>query len=187
LRKIFLLFFILLPVIAHAEIYKWTDSSGRIHFSDKAVAGSKNQHIHSLTGISNPAFNLQRNAMNVTYQNRNGSMIVQGHVNHIPMQFIVDTGASLVVIPPNIAKLAHISTTNSPPITLQTANGAAQSYMVHISNLQIDALHQHDVRATIQQVSPDPNLGLLGMSFLQHYTMSIDHEKQIISLEPRHK
>lgn len=185
LRKLLLLCCCLLPCIAQAEIYKWTDHSGRVHFSDKAVAGSQKQHIQSMTGISNPAFNLKRRAMQVKYQDKNGSMIVQGRVNNIPIKFIVDTGASLVVIPPIIAKKAHINTENAKIITLQTANGATKSHQVHISNLQVDQLHQRAVRAAIQQISSDPGLGLLGMSFLNAYKMSIDHEQHIITLEPR--
>jgi len=184
LRK-FIFLCCLLPLAAHAEIYKWTDSSGRTHFSDKPVGGAKEVRIQSMTGISNPAFNLERNAMRIKYQNKNGSMIVQGRVNNINMQFVVDTGASLVIIPPNIAKRAHISTVNAKTITLQTANGATQSYMVNISSLQVSQLHQKSVHAAIQQVSPDPNLGLLGMSFLNAYKMSIDHDQQVITLEPR--
>jgi len=171
--------------MAQAEIYKWTDKYGKTHFSDKPIAGSERQHIQSMTGISNPAFNLERNAMRIKYQDKNGSMIVQGRVNNINMQFVVDTGASLVIIPPNIAKRAHISTVNAKTITLQTANGATQSYMVNISSLQVSQLHQKSVHAAIQQVSPDPNLGLLGMSFLNAYKMSIDHDQQVITLEPR--
>jgi len=174
-----------MPCLAQAGIYKWTDHSGRVHFSDKAVAGSQKQHIQSMIGISNPAFNLKRSAMQVKYQDKNGSMIVQGRVNNIPIKFIVDTGASLVVIPPIIAKKAHISTENAKIITLKTANGATKSHQVYISNLQVDQLQQRAVRAAIQQISPDPNLGLLGMSFLNAYKMSIDHEQHIITLEPR--
>jgi len=177
----------LLPFVAHAEIYKWIDSSGRIHFSDKAIAGSQKQHIQRMNGIANPAFNLTRTAMQIPYHNSNGSMIVQGKVNGIAMDFIVDTGASLVIIPPSIAKKAHISTTNAKPISLQTANGTAQSYEVSIANLQINKLQQQHVRAAIQQVSSDPNLGLLGMSFLHAYTMRIDHLHHTISLEAQLK
>ena len=184
LRKLLILC-LLLPFMAQAEIYKWTDKYGKVHFSDKPVAGSQKQHLKNMTGISNPAFNLKRNAMRIKYQDKNGSMIVQGQVNNINMQFVVDTGASLVIIPPNVAKRAHISTKNAKTITLQTANGATQSYMVNISSLHINQLHQKGVRAAIQQVSPDPNLGLLGMSFLNAYKMSIDHNQQIITLEPR--
>ena len=171
------------PFLAQAEIYKWTDSHGRIHFSDKPVAGAQKQHLQDITGIANPAFNLQR--MRIPYQNQHGSMIVQGKVNRVPVQFVLDTGASLVVIPPAVVKKARINTRNAPAITMQTANGAARSFVVRIGQLQIGTFKQQNVPAAVQQISSDPNLGLLGMSFLGAYKMSIDHKQHMITLEPR--
>ena len=186
LRKLlFITCLLVLPFAAQAGIYKWTDQYGKIHFSDKPVAGSKKQHLRSMTGISNPSFNLKRNVMHVPYQDINGSMVVQGQINNVRMRFIVDTGATLVVIPPNMAKKAGINTQNSKTITIQTANGATQSYMVNIANMQVEKLRQQSIPAAIQQVSPNANMGLLGMSFLSAYKMSIDHDQHIITLESR--
>jgi len=186
LRKLlFITCLLVLPFAAQAGIYKWTDQYGKIHFSDKPVAGSKKQHLRSMTGISNPSFNLKRNVMHVPYQDINGSMVVQGQINNVRMRFIVDTGATLVVIPPNMAKKAGINTQNAKTITIQTANGATQSYMVNIANMQVEKLRQQSIPAAIQQVSPNANLGLLGMSFLSAYKMSIDHDQHIITLESR--
>ncbi len=186
LRKLlFITCLLVLPFAAQAGIYKWTDQYGKIHFSDKPVAGSKKQHLRSMTGISNPSFNLKRNVMHVPYQDINGSMVVQGQINNVRMRFIVDTGATLVVIPPNMAKKAGINTQNAKTITIQTANGATQSYMVNIANMQVEKLRQQSIPAAIQQVSPNANMGLLGMSFLSAYKMSIDHDQHIITLESR--
>lgn len=37
MRAIPVLLLLALPVLASAEIYKWTDSNGRVHFTDQAV------------------------------------------------------------------------------------------------------------------------------------------------------
>jgi hypothetical protein len=39
--KIWVLVISLLPLLASAEIYRWTDASGKIHYSDKAPPGVK--------------------------------------------------------------------------------------------------------------------------------------------------
>jgi len=169
--------------LAQAEVYSWKDKQGRTHFSDTPVNGSKKHTMQALSSIENPAFNLQRNTTQLPYQDHNGSMIVEGMVNQVRMQFVVDTGASLVVIPPAIAKKANINTQNSQSITLQTANGATQAPLIHISNLKIGQLQQTGVRSVVQTISNNPNLGLLGMSFLGAYKMSINHQQHIITLE----
>ncbi|MDX8398254.1 MAG: TIGR02281 family clan AA aspartic protease [Mariprofundaceae bacterium] len=183
--KVLLSCCLLFSLQAHAEVYQWKDDSGRTHFSDIAVQGSQKHDMPKLSSIKNPNFNLQRNNNQIHYTDRNGSMIVQAQVNKVDMEFIVDTGASLVVIPPEIAKQARISTKNAPIITAQTANGAVQTYMVSLAHLQVGQLKQQHVRAAIQKVSPNPRIGLLGMSFLKAYRMSIDHDKHIITLEAR--
>lgn len=37
--KTLVLITVLLPVLASAEIYRWTDETGKVHYSDKAPAG----------------------------------------------------------------------------------------------------------------------------------------------------
>lgn len=36
---------LMLPLAAHAEIYKWTDAQGRVHFGDKPKNGQKAQEV----------------------------------------------------------------------------------------------------------------------------------------------
>jgi len=173
----------MLPQLALAEVYKWTDAQGQMHFSNKPHQGAERHPMQALSSISNPFIDLEKMQREIKYTQHNGSMVVQGHVNGVAMQFVVDTGASFVVIPPAIAKQARISIQNSQLITLQTANGATQAPMVNLSTLQFEKLKQRNVQAVVQVISPDPTLGLLGMSFLGAYHMSIDHKRQIITLD----
>jgi len=175
----------MLPQLTLAEVYKWTDAQGQMHFSNKPHQGAERHPMQALSSISNPFIDLEKMQREIKYTQQNGSMIVQGHVNGVSMPFIVDTGASFVVIPPAIAKQAHISTRNSQLITLQTANGATQAPMVSLPTLQIEKLKRRNIQAVVQTISPNPSLGLLGMSFLGAYHMSIDHKRQIITLEPQ--
>ena len=43
---IILLFFALLMQPSHAQIYKWKDANGKVHFSDKKPANKKSENIH---------------------------------------------------------------------------------------------------------------------------------------------
>jgi len=112
-------------------------------------------------------------------------MIVKARINDVPMSLIVDTGATLVVLSPQMAKKAHIDVRHSKKIMLQTANGLTSAPWVHIKRMELDKLHQNRVEAAIQRVSSNPDIGLLGMSFLSAYHISIDHQRQIITLEAR--
>lgn len=181
--KFLLALMLLLPLTAAADVYQWTDSQGRTHFSDKPVPGSKVRQTSPVNTISIPAYNLSRNSMEMRFTEKNGTMFVKGEINGVPMSFVVDTGASLVTVPPAVARRAGIRTEGARIITLRTANGEVNAPMVSLPRIDVDGVSQNNVDATIHKISNDDYLGLLGMSFFSKYTMTIDHEDKVIRLE----
>ncbi|MDT8375926.1 MAG: retropepsin-like aspartic protease [Mariprofundaceae bacterium] len=113
-----------------------------------------------------------------------GSMIVHGKVNGIPMRFVVDTGASLVSIPSSIAERAGVSTSDSRRVKLHTANGITSAPLVKLDQVIADNIAIEGVMAVVQDLSV-PDLGLLGMSFFGQFRMTIDHQRNVITLETK--
>lgn len=172
--------------LAGAGVYSWTDASGRVHYSDvPATAGAKTHASGSVSSIGNPEFNLSSMKIQVPFIQTKGAMLVQGSVNGIAMQFVVDSGASLVVIPPAIAKQAGISTAGARTILLQTANGQVSAPVVRINEMKVNQLQRQSIDAAVQKVSEDGRIGLLGMSFLNAYKITVDHDNSMLILEAR--
>ena len=183
--KVFLcLLCLLTPWLTHAKLYKLVDENGSITFTDTPpFLDTKEHHLRSINAVSNPLFNMDKLSLVIPYIEENGGMIVTGSVNNIAMRFIVDTGATLVSIPPSVAKKAGLIQDSNETITAQTANGAVQVQKMTIPTLTIDKVKQTQVDATIQTVSEiDADLGLLGMSFLGRYKMTIDDKRKEIQL-----
>ena len=110
--------------------------------------------------------------------------MVQLTVNHVLMDFIIDTGATLMVLSPNMAKKAGIHVDeNTPHIVLQTANGLAQAPKVWLQQVSLGGWQQQHVQAAIQTISQQHDVGLLGMSFLKAYRMSLDHAHHVMILK----
>ena len=117
-----------------------------------------NQRIASSIGADGrPEVVLQRN--------RQGHYVANGFINGSPVTFLLDTGATGVALPLNIARLAGVP--RGPAITTQTANGPAQGFLTQLESVELGAIRQQEVRAV---VSPGlaMNEVLLGMSFLKH-------------------
>ncbi len=176
---------LLLTGTVQAEIYKWVDASGKVHFTDKPVHGSEQQNSGSISTISNPEFNLRKNSMQMKYTEQSGNMYVQGRVNGIAMQFMVDTGASYVSIPPDIAKQAQINTDGAQQVMLQTANGKIEAPLIRASNIEAGGVKQRNILSVIHRFSPDGKTGLLGMSFLSNFHITIDQGRKLILLEKK--
>ncbi|MBN4058143.1 retroviral-like aspartic protease family protein [Mariprofundus ferrooxydans] len=177
----------LIPLSVQAELYKVVNEYGEIIYTDIAPSmDAKEYKLNPIKAIRNPAFNLDKIESMIPYQDESGSMIVQGSVHGVAMRFIVDTGATYVAIPPAIAKQAGLYDLKSKTIKVQTSNGEIEVPRVRLTDMNIGKMSQSRVRATIQTIAADkPNLGLLGMSFLKNYKVTVHQDKKTIELAPK--
>ncbi|MDQ6989088.1 MAG: TIGR02281 family clan AA aspartic protease [Mariprofundaceae bacterium] len=176
---------LMLPLTVAAALYKVVGEDGKVVYTDMQPNPDAKEHrLGRINSVSNPAYNMDKVNMRLHYVDDAGAMIVQGTVNGISMSFVVDTGATLVVVPLKIAQQAGLMDGKTEMVTSQTANGTVRTPKVVIQQLNVDKVSMTDVAATIQTISPNqPELGLLGMSFFGKYKMTIDHDKQEILLE----
>jgi len=186
-KVLMMLPFFAMPMIGHAELYKIINEFGDIIYTDTAPSIDAKEHkLNAIYTIKNPAFNINKIDSMIPYKDKSGSMIVEGSVHGVPMRFIVDTGATYVTIPPAIAKRVGLYDLKFKTIEVQTANGKVEVPRVRLKNISIGKMNQSRVRATIQTISEDnPNLGLLGMSFLDEYKVTVHQNKKAIELAPK--
>ena len=95
---------------------------------------------------------------------RGGHYLLNGQINARPVTFLLDTGATAVSIP---AELAHdLQLKRGAPLQLSTANGTVTGWRTRLASLQLGDIRLHEVAAIIV-----PNMGdqqvLLGMSALK--------------------
>jgi aspartyl protease family protein len=111
-----------------------------------------------------------------------------GHTQLV--SFIVDTGATDVVLPASmIAKLGYRGS-ELDPISVQTANGVTEGQRGFLRSLELGGPDHSDVlqRVAVMFMSDDATGGyaLMGMSVLGRYNMTIeDAEDQIILVKRR--
>jgi aspartyl protease family protein len=102
----------------------------------------------------------------VTLQrNRYGHYVTSGLINGQPVTFLLDTGATGVAIPDDIAR--RLGLRRGRAYRTQTANGISTGYATSLDRVSVGDIELADVPAGIA-----PGLGteqvLLGMSFLKH-------------------
>lgn len=171
---------LLISTTCQAESYKLSDSNEYENIANRAVETGEPLLMMPLSIISGP----KKERLEISYTSRGGSMIVHGKVNGVPIRFVVDTGASLVSIPSSIAERAGVSTSDSRRVKLHTANGVISAPLVKLDQVIADNIAITEVMAVVQDLSV-PDLGLLGMSFFGQHKMTIDHQRNVITLEPK--
>ena len=169
------------PAALQAKLYRWVDEAGVVHFSDTPHAGAQEvrpQRVETVPARKAPF-------LEIPFVRRRDAMIVQGEVNGAPARFVVDTGASVLVIPPAVAEAAGISLRGVPRVRMETANGLVEVPTVRVQRLAIGPLVREGVEAVVQRISRDPTLGLLGMNILSDYRVEVDQARSVLRLHPR--
>lgn len=101
----------------------------------------------------------------VLKRNRYGHYVTSGHINGQQVIFMVDTGASNVSVPSNIA--TQLGLQRGPSGRAQTANGTVTVYQTVIPELRIGDIRLYDVVGSINPGMEGPDI-LLGMSVLKN-------------------
>lgn len=95
--------------------------------------------------------------------NNQGHFVASGQINGQSVDFMLDTGATDVSIPAEMAERLKLE--KGFGVTLSTANGRAQGYRTRIDRLQLGDIVLRDVRALVVP-GLDGKQVLLGMSAL---------------------
>ncbi len=140
---------------------------------------------HVLDDINNPnkelsiSINEHGEKEIVLERNRYGHYVASGKINGYPVEFLLDTGATVVAIPEHIARQLNLKKGRS--YQSQTANGTSLSYETTLSSLSLGDIVMTNVPASISSGMEFDEI-LLGMSFLKHLQLTQQGKTLKISL-----
>lgn len=170
------------PVWADGIVYKCKDSQGKMLYQSSPCARGDEALSNWAAQASVPeqqeAGEPKNNRTLVVRQQNNGHYFVDGVVNGKPLNFVVDTGASLVSLPRSFAYQANLSCKEQA--MMQTANGASSACTAVIARLKVGHFLFKDVSAMIV---PNLSQALLGMNVLQQFRIEQDNGE--MRLTPR--
>ena len=101
----------------------------------------------------------------------------------LPLKFMVDTGASTLVLPQSLAAPLGFATSQLRSVHVQTANGKTTGLSAMLQTVRVGEAETARVAVTFVD---DHLLGgkrLLGMSFLGRFRMTIDGSTGVLQLE----
>lgn len=118
----------------------------------------------------------------MVHRSRDGHFWLRLRINGVPLRFMIDTGASNVVLSPEDAKQAGFSqeTLNFNGVA-QTANGPVRYARATATSLKVGDLTLYDVPVTVNGATMDGSL--LGMSVLKRFS-SIEFRGDTLILRP---
>jgi clan AA aspartic protease (TIGR02281 family) len=191
---------------AHAEIYQWTDASGRLHFSQDLAQVPPAKREQAVQAASAPkardrlqryssggrgaaaaargAASLRsRGTMRIPFKRHGTLMKVDVLLNdRVEAPFFIDTGATGVSIPWSVAQQLGIQIgPNTPRIRVRTANGEISEPIVELRSVQLGPARVQGLKAA---VSGSMDIGLLGGAFFNNFVYQVDAAAGVITLKP---
>ena len=190
------------------EIYTWTDGGGRSHYTqdlqsvppehrgaarERANQAAPPSKVQGFSAVpASPAPSAAQRALRrgtggggrvhrIPVERAGTGMIVPVRINgRVVAPFMVDTGASYVLIPKAVAEEAGIEV-GSDARTMQftTANGVVEQAIITLDSVELLSAQASDVPASI---SPSMEIGLLGLSFLNRFTYQVDAAAGVLTL-----
>ncbi|MCW8885722.1 MAG: retroviral-like aspartic protease family protein [Motiliproteus sp.] len=113
--------------------------------------------------------------------NRYGHYLAPGKINQQPVRFLLDTGATSVVVPEELAQSLGLK--KGRKNWVNTANGSIEVYQTTIRQLQLGPIQLSNVRASI-----NPHMDgeiLLGMSALTNLELNQKNGQLLITQRKR--
>jgi len=198
----------LVAIPARAEIYQWTDESGRLHFSQsldkvppgkraeaKRAAEARKQSPHDPLQVygsssgeggapaARAASGRPGRTMRIPFERHGTLMRVEVLLNdRVRAPFYIDTGASGVSIPwAVVQKLGIQVTDDTPRIRVMTANGMVAEPVIQLASVKLGPARVTNLQAA---VSGSMDIGLLGGTFFNNYVYQVDAAAGVITLQP---
>ena len=194
--------------VGSAEIYKWKDAAGRLHFSqdlgqvppeyrsqakgdaieegksnviqryEAAPLAARSGRSSSGKGRSSASSKVYR----IRVQKTGSSMRVMVRLNdHVVAPFYIDTGASDVSLPEWVAKELGLDLEGARTNLYSTANGLVESALVTLESVDLGGARIENVPAHINK---SMSVGLLGLSYFNHFQYRFDPGSGIVTLRP---
>lgn len=106
----------------------------------------------------------------------NGMYLTSGSVNGYTVDFMVDTGASVIAINGETAKRLGVDYLSANQIGVRTASGVELAYSIELESVRLGDISLENVAAVVID-GPEPQRALLGMSFLNAFDMERKGER----------
>jgi clan AA aspartic protease (TIGR02281 family) len=180
------------PPAISGEMYRWVDEQGRVHLTDtppksKGALQEFKVYQPSVPGqapepsgppVAGPA------RVKMTPTKPGGTVVIDAILNRrVTVPMLLDTGADFTVLTKQVARDLRLSSLDHLPTqAFKTAGGSVRFPIATLQSLRVGTAEARDVEVAIDIDGHMP-MGLLGMTFLRHFKVTVDHQRGQVTFE----
>ena len=185
---------------AGADVYRWTDDVGTIHFTDSPAqvparergtavglawqgeSRSKLQRIEKRAPAAAALLGFSR-ATRVPFGRQLNLIRVKVRLNdQLEVPFYLDTGSTDVVLTREVAaRLGFHADEKTATATVTGLEGDVELPLMRLESVELGSARVTDLMTI---VSPSLEIGLLGGSFFKNYVYAVDPTKGVLLIKP---
>ena len=189
-----LLTLMLLPGVAVAQMYRWVDDRGTVHYTEGLDSvperyRSRAQPLNLPQAPPEPAKSEPgASAPGVTKISftQGSPILVSAKINgNGPITLVLDTGADGTTVAPATLSRLGISTLNAPRVEVKGVTGTSQAQIVQVNSVEVGEAKVGPLLITAHDADVKGADGLLGRDFLDKFTVTIDSKQGVVTLAPK--
>jgi aspartyl protease family protein len=182
------------PVGANAQLVRWTDDQGQVHYSEglDSVPERYRANARPLALPTSPRATEPRQpgapppgVTKIPFK-PGAPIMVNAKINGGgPVTLMLDTGASITVVNPLALWRLGISTWFAPRAEIRGATGTTSVDMVRVQSIEVGEARAGPLMIVAHDIEAKEVDGLLGRDFLDHFNVNIDTAAGVVTLSPR--
>jgi clan AA aspartic protease (TIGR02281 family) len=180
------------PPAIPGEMYRWVDEQGRTHLTDTPPKSKGALQELKVYQPSVPSQAPEPDGPSVAAPGRvkttptkpGGTVVIDVLLNRrLTAPMLLDTGADFTVLTKQVARDLRLSSLGHLPTQeFKTAGGTVRFPIATLQSLRVGAAEARDVEVAIDIDGHMP-MGLLGMTFLRHFKVTVDHQRGQVTFE----
>ena len=181
----------LVPGIPEAQVYRWEDEGGTVHYSntpDRApgVPAAPRPAAPPVAGTPAPRPLSQSVAITRIPYTPGVPIVVSATIGGAgPLSLILDTGADRTMIAPAALWKLGISVADAPRVEVRGVTGASHGQVVQVTSLEVGLAKAGPLWIIAHDADLKKADGLLGRDFLEHFKVTIDSRERLVTIIPR--
>ena len=184
---------LLLPAPGLAQVYRWQDDAGAVHFTNSPdlIPEPYRSRLGPLPPPSPreeptpapaaPAAGVVR----IPYTPGSAILVSANIGGTGPLTLVLDTGADRTMVAPQALLRLGIQSADAPRAEIRGVTGRTQAPVVQVTSVEVGQAKVGPLRIIAHDAELLRADGLLGRDFLEHFTVTIDSKERLVTLEPK--
>lgn len=182
--------FLVYAPVANAQLYKWVDKEGKMHFSTNRADVPKEYRKETNKLKRKPVSGSSRDLSStvIKYQPNARAIYLNAKVNgDHQVRMLLDTGASISAIKPSVARRIDMDLTNARQINVGTGGGMIKVPLAPVQSVKLEGREVKNFpMALIPALESNRDMdGILGTDFFNQFDYTLNPSKGELILRPK--